>query len=100
MSEDPDLERRLEAMFASTRPRPGFEDELWRRIEARRPWHQRLGRRFQPALRYAPALATLLVVALGVTWFANSFHGSVTGSPSATSAGAPAYGSEKASSFG
>jgi len=50
MSEDPDLERRLEAMFASARPRPGFEDDLWRRIEARRPWHQRLGLRFQPAL--------------------------------------------------
>jgi len=64
MSEDPDLERRLEAMFASARPRTGFEEDLWRRIEARRPWHQRLGRRFQPALRYAPALATLLVVAL------------------------------------
>jgi hypothetical protein len=96
MSEDPDLERRLEAMFASARPRGGFEDDLWRRIEARRPWHQRLGRRFQPALRYAPALATLLVVALGVTWFAGNFHPGANSSGSTTSAGAPAFGNQKA----
>jgi hypothetical protein len=96
MSEDPDLERRLEAMFGSARPRRGFEDELWRRIEAQRPWHQRLGRRFQPALRYAPALATILVVALGVTWLAGSLRGGPAGGASTTSAGAPGFGSEKA----
>jgi hypothetical protein len=95
MSEDPDLERRLEAMFASARPRPGFEDDLWRRIEARLPWHQRLGRRFQPALRFAPALATLLVVALGVTWLAGSFRGGAGSAGSTTSAGAPAFGNQK-----
>jgi len=99
MSEDPDLERRLEAMFSSTRPRRDFEAELWKRIEAERPWYRRLGRRFQPALRYAPALATLLVVGLGVTWLANNFHGSVT--TSSSTAGAPAHGGEKAvASFG
>lgn len=96
MSEDPDLERRLEAMFASARPRTGFEDDLWRRVEARRPWHQRLGRRFQPALRYAPALATLLVVALGVTWLAGTFHGGPGTAGTTTSAGAPAFGNQKA----
>jgi len=96
MSEDPDLERRLEAMFASARPRPGFEDDLWRRIEARRPWHQRLGLRFQPALRYAPALATLLVVAVGVTWLAGNLRGSPPSAGSTTSAGAPAFGNQKA----
>jgi hypothetical protein len=96
MSEDPDLERRLEAMFASARPRPGFEDDLWRRIEAKRPWHQRLGRRFQPALRFAPALATLLVVALGVTWLAGNIHGGPTSAGTTTSAGAPAFGNQKA----
>jgi hypothetical protein len=97
MSEDPDLERRLEAMFASARPRRGFEDELWRRIEARRPWHQRFSRRFQPALRYAPALATLLVVAFGVTWLVGNFRGGLGSGASTTSAGAPALGSQKAS---
>jgi hypothetical protein len=95
MSEDPDLERRLEAMFASARPRHGFEDDLWRRIEARRPRYQRLGLRFQPALRYAPALATLLVVALGVTWLAGSFRGGAGSAGSTTSAGAPAFGNQK-----
>jgi hypothetical protein len=96
MSEDPDLERRLEAMFASARPRGGFEDDLWRRIQARRPWHQRLGRRFQPALRFAPALATLLVVALGVTWLAGNLRGGPISAGSTTSAGAPAFGNQKA----
>src|SRR5260221_9015994 len=91
MAEDRELERRLEAMFASARPRRGFEDELWRRIEARRPWYRRLG--FKPALRYTPALATLLVVALGVTWLANNLRGGPGNSPTATSAGAPAFGS-------
>jgi hypothetical protein len=97
MSEDPDLERRLEAMFASARPRRGLEDELWRRIQARRPWHQRLGLRLQPALRFAPALATLLIVAFGVTWLAGNFRGGLGSGASTTSAGAPALGSQKAS---
>jgi hypothetical protein len=97
MAEDPDLERRLEAMFHSARPRRGFEEDLWQRIDARRPWHQRLGRRLRPAVRYAPALATILVVSLGITWLAGNFHGSGAGSgTSTTSAGAPAYsGGEK-----
>src|SRR5256885_16995378 len=101
MAEDPDLERRLEAMFSSARPRRGFDDELWRRIEARRPWHERLGRRFQPALRYAPALATLLVVALGVTWVAGNLRGGGTTSTS-SAGGAPFENAQKAGapSFG
>lgn len=31
------LERQLDAAFASTRPRRGFEDELWARLRSRRP---------------------------------------------------------------
>ena len=99
MPEDPELERKLEAMFASARPRAAFEDELWRRIEARRPWHQRIGRLLRPAVRFAPALATLLVVALGATWLAGNFHGRL-GAASSTSSGAasaPAYGGRNAS---
>ncbi len=95
MAEDPEFERKLEAMFSSAKPRRGFEDELWKRIQVRRPWHERFGLRFQPALRYTPALAALLVVALGVTWVAGNFHR--FGSGSATSASAPALGSQKAS---
>jgi hypothetical protein len=65
----------------------------------RRPWHQRLGRRFQPAFRYAPALATILIVSLGITWLAASLNrGSLTSSGSTTSGGAPAFsGGEKSS---
>jgi hypothetical protein len=96
MSEDPELERRLEAMFSSARPRNGFEDELWRRIDSRRPWYQRIGRQLRPAVRYAPALATLVVVALGATWLAGNLHG-LGGSSSTTSAGAPAFGDKSSS---
>jgi hypothetical protein len=98
MADDPELERELEAMFYSARPRRGFEDWLWQRIEGKRPWHQRLRRRLQPAVRYAPALATILVVALGVTWLAGTFHGGLTSSGSTTSGAAPTFGGQKASS--
>lgn len=63
--EDPELQRRLDLMFGSARPRPGFEEELWHRIEGRRPWWQRLATVSRPALRFAPALAGLLVVVVG-----------------------------------
>lgn len=61
---DPDLERRLDAAFAGLRPRHGFEQALWARIQGRRPWWRRLeGGRTVRAL--APALGVLLVVAGG-----------------------------------
>jgi hypothetical protein len=44
---DPGLEKlseRLDAAFAATRPRRGFEDELWARLQRRPPWWRRLGR--------------------------------------------------------
>jgi len=65
VSEQPDpLQERLDQAFATTRPRRGFEDELWSRIQARRsPWARFLesARRVQlgPALA---GLAVLLVV--------------------------------------
>ena len=40
---DPELERRLDAAFRGTRPRRGFEDELWARLQAQRPWWRRIG---------------------------------------------------------
>ena len=95
MSEDPDLERRLEAMFASVRPRRQFEDELWRRIERSRPWHQRLTIAVRPALRFAPALAALLLVALGATWLVGN-HGLLGGGASTSSStGSAAFGPQK-----
>jgi hypothetical protein len=67
------LQRQLDDAFETTRPRPGFEDELWIRMQARRPAGTRLrdawlglvqGIREVPAVPMA-AVAGLLVVVLG-----------------------------------
>src|SRR4030088_2259734 len=47
MSDNDDLElqalqRQLDDAFETTRPRRGFEDELWLRMQARRPLWQRV----------------------------------------------------------
>lgn len=68
MAEDPELERELDVMFASARPRRGFEDELWARIAARRPWHQRLADLLRPTFRAAPAVAAVLALLVGAGW--------------------------------
>jgi hypothetical protein len=86
-----DLERQLDAAFSQTRPRRGFEDELWSRLRARRPWWQRLGGGLEqvPWAGVATGLAALVVVGLVVTLvrFAGA-HG--TGSTASTAAEAPA----------
>ena len=78
MSEDEDLDllalqRQLDDAFQTTRPRPAFEDELWLRMQARRPIWTRLreglaglfeGIREAPAVPSA-AVAIALVVLLG-----------------------------------
>lgn len=78
MSEDEDLEllalqRQLDDAFQTTRPRRDFEDELWLRIQSRRPIWQRVGDgiaglvagiRESPAVPSA-AVAVGLVVLLG-----------------------------------
>lgn len=56
-----ELQRQLDAAFASTRPRRGFEDELWRRLESRRPWWRRVR---LPGPRALPALGGLVGVLL------------------------------------
>jgi hypothetical protein len=89
MDEDRDLERRLEAMFASAHPRRDFEDELWSRLQARRPWHARLGGWLRQPSRLAPALAGLAVVAVGaagIGWLSANFHPG--GSTAASTSGA------------
>jgi hypothetical protein len=67
------LQRQLDDAFATTRPRAGFEDELWTRMQARRPAGTRLrdawlglvqGIRAVPAVPIA-AVAALLVVVIG-----------------------------------
>ena len=67
------LQRQLDDAFETTRPRAGFEDELWTRMQARRPAGTRLrdawlgliqGIREVPAVPMA-ALAAVLVVLIG-----------------------------------
>jgi hypothetical protein len=78
MSEQEDLElqalqRQLDDAFQTTRPRRAFEDELWLRMQARRPILQRLRDGFAgliDGLREGPripstAVAILLIVLIG-----------------------------------
>jgi hypothetical protein len=59
-----ELERRVSAAFAGTRPRRGFEDELWARLERRRGLRVGSWRlRASPALG---ALAAVLVIGLSI----------------------------------
>ena len=74
------LQRQLDDAFETTRPRPGFEDELWTRMQAHRPATSRLrdawlgliqGIREVPAVPMA-AVAAVLVVLIGAGLFAYS----------------------------
>ena len=85
MSEDEDLDllalqRQLDDAFQTTRPRPAFEDELWLRMQARRPIWIRVreglaglfeGIREAPAVPSA-AVAIALVVLLGASFYTMS----------------------------
>jgi hypothetical protein len=109
MSDSEDLElqalqRQLDDAFETTRPRPGFEDELWTRIQARRPATTRLrdawmgliqGIREAPTVPMA-AVAVLLVVVLGVSVVTLSgVHiGGSGGGATSLSAGGQPYGAE------
>src|SRR5260370_34579053 len=94
--EDPELQavqRQLDDAFHTTRPRAGFEDDLWSRMQARRPvWAQ--ARDFfgglLAAVRRVPAapaaaLAVVLGLAIGIGILSlGGFHGG--GAGGATSA--------------
>jgi hypothetical protein len=116
MSDDEDLElqalqRRLDDAFQTTRPRTGFEDELWSRMQARRPVWVRVGDFFSglfgtirevPAVP-AAAVAVVLVVALGIGIIARSGAHFGAGGGSTASSQAPAeavLGSRYAGTFG
>jgi hypothetical protein len=61
-----ELERQLDAAFATTRPRRGFEDELWARLGARsRPPRRSAGFPWVAVWAAAGGLAAVLVVVLG-----------------------------------
>jgi hypothetical protein len=74
------LQRQLDDAFQTTRPRPAFEDELWLRMQARRPIWTRLreglaglfeGIREAPAVPSA-AVAIVLVVLVGASVYTMS----------------------------
>jgi hypothetical protein len=74
------LQRELDDAFATTRPRRGFEDELWMRMQARRPLWTRLrdaigslGALFReaPAIPLG-AVAVLLILVIGAGILLNS----------------------------
>jgi hypothetical protein len=110
MSDSDDLElealqRQLDDALETTRPRAGFEDELWTRIQARRPAGTRLrdawagliqGIRAVPAVPTA-AVAALLVVIIGVGALALSgVHlGGGTATSGTTGLQAPAAGQDR-----
>jgi hypothetical protein len=89
MSDEEDLElqalqRQLDDAFQTTRPRRGFEHQLWAEVQVRRPWWQRVRGMFAgmlDAVRRVPpapaaAVAVLLVFALGIGLLSKGgFHG-------------------------
>ncbi len=104
------LQRQLDDAFETTRPRPEFGDELWARMQARRPVGTRIrdalgglvqGIRDVPAVP-AAAVAALLVVVIGAGILAYSGLGRGGGatSTSAGSAAAPANADFTAGGFG
>ncbi len=105
------LQRQLDDAFETTRPRAGFEDELWLRVQSSRPAPSRLrdafsaffqGIRAVPAVP-AAAVATLLVVVIGVGIVAMSGLGRGGGAGSSATnrnLSAPAAGQLYAGNFG
>jgi hypothetical protein len=104
------LARQLDDAFETTRPRAGFDDELWLRLQSSRPAPRRLrdamaglwqGIRAVPAVP-ASAVALVLIVAVGVGIFAiNGLHsGGGSSASNATSREAPGAGQYFAGSFG
>jgi hypothetical protein len=89
------LQRELDDAFATARPRAGYDDELWLRMQAARPAQSRSRDAFAGFFRGilavpkvpAAAVATVLVLALGLGLLVNSgaLHG--PGSASTASSG-------------
>ena len=86
------LQRQLDDAFQTTRPRPAFEDELWLRMQSRRPIWSRLrdslaglidGVREAPAVPSAAvAIALIVVVGAGIISL-NGLHPSGSASTAA-----------------
>lgn len=102
MSEEEDLEllalqRQLDDAFQTTRPRPAFEDELWLRMQSRRPIWRRLqdglaglieGLKEAPAVPSAAvAVVLILLVGAGILTLSGLHPGGGAGSTAATQDG-------------
>jgi len=96
MSDDEDrelqaLQRQLDDAFETTRPRAGFEDDLWSKMQARRPLWAQLRDFFAALLASvrrvpaAPAAAVAVVLVLAIGIGIVSLRGSGGGAGSATS---------------
>jgi hypothetical protein len=100
------LQRQLDDAFETTRPRTGFDDELWRRVQSSRPAPRRARDAFAGffgGLRAVPvvpvtAVALVLVVILGVGLLFQVKPGG--GGANTASQYAPAEGSLNAGNFG
>ena len=94
------LSRQLDDAFQTTRPRAGFEDELWTRMQAHRPAGTRLRDAlagFVQGIREVPAVplagvAAVLVVVLGIGLFAYSGVGRPRGAATSALGGGGAEG--------
>lgn len=101
------IQRQLDDAFQTTRPRAGFDDELWARVQSTRPAPSRLRDAFAGlfgAIRAVPvvpvtAVALVLVVVLGVGLLAR-FTPRGGGPNGASSQLAPNAGDLYAGSFG
>ncbi len=96
MSDDEDrelqaLQRQLDDAFETTRPRAGFEDDLWSRMQARRPFWAEVRDFFAALLASvrrvpaAPAAAVAVVLVLAIGIGIVSLRGPGGGAGSATS---------------
>ena len=113
MSDDGDelelaaLQRQLDDAFETTRPRRGFDDELWLRVQSSRPAPSRIRDAFAGlwgAIRAVPVvpasvIATVLIVAVTVGLITRS-GAHLGGSGGAASQYAPAEGRLAAGNFG
>ena len=97
------LQRELDDAFATTRPRRGYEDELWLLIQQQRPVTNRLRdslAAFWQSIRTVPAapaaaVASILVIAIGFGIFASA--GGFGRGGGSQSANAPQFGEDTTS---
>ena len=107
MSEEEDLDlqalqRQLDDAFQTTRPRPAFEDELWLRMQSRRPVWTRFresvagligGLREAPAVPSAAvAIALIVIVGAGILSLGGLHFGAGGGATSASQDGGTKFG--------